>query len=44
MSDNCELNWQQTKDKLDKVILPAYTDMAKQSVAYVKNLDALQNM
>ena len=26
---------QPTKDPLDKMILPAYTDMAKQSVAYV---------
>ena len=35
MSDNCELRWQPTKDQLDNMILPAYTDMAKQSVAYV---------
>ena len=35
MSDNCELKWQPTKDQLDNMILPAYTDMAKQSVAYV---------
>ena len=35
MSDNSESKWQPTKDQLDKMILPAYTDMAKQSVAYV---------
>ena len=35
MSDNCELKWQPTKDQIDNMILPAYTDMAKQSVDYV---------
>ena len=35
MSDNLELKWQPTKDQLDNMILHAYTDMAKQSVAYV---------
>ncbi len=35
MSNNSELKWQPTKDQLDNMILPAYTDMAKQSVAYV---------
>ena len=35
MSDNLELKWQPTKDQLDNMILPAYTDMAKQSVASV---------
>ena len=35
MSDNCELKWQPTEEQLDNMILPAYTDMAKQSVAYV---------
>ncbi len=35
MSDNSVLKWQPTKDQLDNMILPAYTDMAKQSVAYV---------
>ena len=35
MSDNCELRWQPTKDQLDNMILPAYTDMAKQSVSYI---------
>ena len=34
MSDNCELRLQPTKDQLDNMILPAYKDMAKQSVAY----------
>ena len=35
MSDNFELKWQPTKDQLDKLILPSYKEMAKQSVAYV---------
>ena len=35
MSDNSVLKWQPTKDQLDNMILPAYRDMAKQSVAYV---------
>ena len=35
MSDNSELKWQPTKDQLDNLILPAYKEMAKQSVAYV---------
>ena len=35
MSYFCELNWQPTKEQLDGMILPAYTEMAKQSVAYV---------
>ena len=35
MSDFCELKWQPTKEQLDSMILPAYTEMAKQSVIYV---------
>ena len=35
MSDNCELRWQPTKAEPNNMILPAYTDMAKQSVTYV---------
>ena len=35
MSDNYELKWQPNKYQLDNMILPAYTDLAKQSVAYV---------
>ena len=35
MSDNLELKWLPTKAQLDNMILPAYTDIAKQSVAYV---------
>ena len=44
MSDHCELKWQPTKEQLDSMILPAYTEMAKQGVAMYINLDALQNM
>ena len=35
MSDHCESKWQLIKEKLDNMILPAYTDMAKQSDGYV---------
>ena len=35
MSDNCELKWQPTEEQLDNLILPAYTDIAKQCVACV---------
>ena len=35
MSDHCELKWQTTQEQLDSMILPAYTEIAKQSVAYV---------
>ena len=38
MSDHRELKWQPTKEQLDNVILPAYTEIAKQSVAYVNKL------
>ena len=36
MADNSKLKWQPTQEKLDTVILPAYTELAKQSVAYVQ--------
>lgn len=39
MSDNCELKWQPTKEQLDNMILPAYTEMAKLSVAYVNKFE-----
>ena len=39
MSDNCELKWKPTKEQLDNIILPAYTEMAKQSVAYVNKFE-----
>ena len=35
MSDKYELKWQPTKDQLDKMILPAYSEIAKKSVDYV---------
>ncbi len=35
MSDNGEFKWQPTKEQLDSMILPAYNEMAKQSVVYV---------
>ena len=36
MSDHCELKWQPSQEQLDSMILPAYTEIAKQSVACVK--------
>ena len=42
MSDNCELKWQPTQDQLDKLKLPAYTEMAKKSVAYVNKFGCPQ--
>ena len=38
MSDHWEFKWQPTQEQLDRMILPAYTEMAKQSVAYVNKL------
>ena len=35
MSDHCESKWQLIQEQLDSMIMPAYTEMAKQSVAYV---------
>ena len=35
ISDNCELKWQPNKNQLDKMILPAYTDITKHSLAHV---------
>ena len=35
MSDHCELKSQPTQQQLDSMILPAYTEMAKQRVVYV---------
>ena len=35
MSDYRELKWQPTQEQLDSMILPAYTEIAKQSVSYV---------
>jgi len=38
MSDHFESKWQPTKEQLDNIILPAYSEIAKQSVAYVNKL------
>ena len=38
MIDHCEIKWQPTQEQLDSMILPAYTEIAKQSVAYVNKL------
>ena len=36
MIEDRELKWQPTKEQLDKMILPAYSEIAKKSVDYVK--------
>ena len=35
MIDTCEAKWEPTKDQIDNLILPAYTEMAKKSVYYI---------
>tara|TARA_B100000886_G_scaffold295265_1_gene222067 strand:+ start:263 stop:475 length:213 start_codon:yes stop_codon:yes gene_type:complete len=35
MSDHCESKWKPTQEQLDSMILPAYTEMTKQTVSYV---------
>ena len=35
MSVHYELKWQPTQEQLDSMILPAYSEIAKLSVAYV---------
>ena len=44
MSYNYELNCQPTKDQLDNIILPAYTEMAKKLFHMSIDFDILQNM
>ena len=39
MSNNCESKWQPTKEQLDNMILPAYTEIAKQCVAYINEFE-----
>ena len=38
MSENCEVKWQPSKDQIDNIILPAYTEIAKQSVTFVEKI------
>ena len=35
MTDSCEARWKPTQKKIDDLILPAYTEMAKKSVEYI---------
>ena len=35
MSDLNKSNWTPTKDQIDNIILPAYTEMANLSVSYI---------
>ena len=35
MIDACEAKWEPTREQIDNLILPAYTEMAKKSVHYI---------
>ena len=35
MKDSCESKWKPSKEQIDNLILPAYTDMANKSVQYI---------
>ena len=37
MSGNFQSKWEPTQDQIDNIILPAYQNMAKQSVAYIND-------
>ena len=36
MSDNCELGWRPSEEQINNMILPAYQEMSKKSVKYIK--------
>lgn len=36
---NTELNWYPNQEQLNKVILPAYTELTKLSVSYINKFD-----
>ena len=38
MSNN-ELNWQPTQEQLDKMVLPAYTEITKLSVSFINKFE-----
>ena len=38
MSDN-DFNWEPTKEQLDNMILPAYTEMANLSVSFINKFE-----
>ena len=35
MSDTCKAKWEPTQEQIDNQILPAYTELAKQSVQLI---------
>ena len=37
--DRNEFNWNPTQEQLDKIILPAYTEITKLSVSFINKLD-----
>ena len=39
MSKNNSNRWEPTKIQIDNVILPAYTDLSKRCVSYIKELE-----
>ena len=39
MSEKCEVTWTPSKEQIDNLILPAYTDIAKKSVQYIEELE-----
>ena len=39
MSNNNANKWEPTKLQIDKIILPAYTDLSKRCVSYIKQLE-----
>ena len=39
MSQKNTYRWKPTKLQIDEIILPAYTDLSKRSVSYIKQLD-----
>tara|TARA_Y100001970_G_C14246787_1_gene868904 strand:+ start:1727 stop:1939 length:213 start_codon:yes stop_codon:yes gene_type:complete len=39
MSNLNESNWTPTKDQIDNIILPAYTEMANLSVSYINKFE-----
>tara|TARA_Y100001970_G_scaffold294164_1_gene447815 strand:- start:3801 stop:4013 length:213 start_codon:yes stop_codon:yes gene_type:complete len=39
MNENCELSWEPTEVQINKIIIPAMTDIAKQCAGYINELD-----
>ena len=39
MSEKNTKRWEPTKLQIDEIILPAYTDLSKSCVSYIKQLD-----